>query len=185
MAGQQYLSSAEYPWYEWTVGDEVYQGDVFFDFPLQVPIKAVKAGEKSTDVQVQQRDLVVLSQTCDILTSRVSNLVFCPAYDYAEFVGSARDQWNGARREDLRKGNLPGYHLLNSCEDGPVPFGVRVVDFHEVFGTPLAVVKEHALLLGSRPRLRPPYREHLAQAFARFFMRVGLPVDIPKEKLNL
>jgi len=23
-----------------------------------------------------------------------------------------------------------------------------------------------------------PYREHLAQAFARFFMRVGLPVDI-------
>jgi hypothetical protein len=27
--------------------------------------------------------------------------------------------------------------------------------------------------------LLPPYREHLSQAFARFFMRVGLPVDIP------
>ena len=27
----------------------------------------------------------------------------------------------------------------------------------------------------SRLRLRPPYREHLSQAFARFFMRVGLP----------
>ena len=30
-----------------------------------------------------------------------------------------------------------------------------------------------------RLRLLPPYREHLSQAFARFFMRVGLPVDIP------
>jgi hypothetical protein len=25
----------------------------------------------------------------------------------------------------------------------------------------------------------PPYREHLSQAFARYFMRVGLPSDIP------
>jgi hypothetical protein len=25
--------------------------------------------------------------------------------------------------------------------------------------------------------LPPPYREHLAQAFARYFMRVGLPHD--------
>jgi hypothetical protein len=27
--------------------------------------------------------------------------------------------------------------------------------------------------------LLPPYREHLSQAFARFFMRVGLPVEVP------
>ena len=31
-------------------------------------------------------------------------------------------------------------------------------------------------------RLLPPYGEHLSQAFARFFMRVGLPVDIPPFK---
>ncbi len=35
------------------------------------------------------------------------------------------------------------------------------------------------VFLPSRLRLLPPYREHLAQGFARFFMRVGLPVDIP------
>ena len=33
--------------------------------------------------------------------------------------------------------------------------------------------------LGTKVRILPPYREHLAQAFARFFMRVGLPVDVP------
>jgi len=32
----------------------------------------------------------------------------------------------------------------------------------------------------SRFRLLPPYREHLSQAFARFFMRVGLPIPIEK-----
>jgi hypothetical protein len=31
---------------------------------------------------------------------------------------------------------------------------------------------------GKRLRLLPPYREHLSQAFARFFMRIGLPVHI-------
>ncbi len=32
-----------------------------------------------------------------------------------------------------------------------------------------------------RFRLLPPYREHLSQAFARFFMRVGLPIPIEKD----
>jgi len=42
---------------------------------------------------------------------------------------------------------------------------------------------KEALRQGNVPgyhlRLLSPYREHLSQAFARFFMRVGLPVDIP------
>ena len=30
----------------------------------------------------------------------------------------------------------------------------------------------------------PEYREHLSQAFARYFMRVGLPVDIDREEIK-
>jgi hypothetical protein len=44
------------------------------------------------------------------------------------------------------------------------------------------VVREVAAEQGDGIRLLPPYREHLAQAFARFFMRVALPVDIPDFK---
>jgi hypothetical protein len=40
-------------------------------------------------------------------------------------------------------------------------------------------VREFAHQMGDRLRLLPPYREHLSQAFARLFMRVGLPADIP------
>ncbi len=39
---------------------------------------------------------------------------------------------------------------------------------------------EGLLAARNEPRLRllPPYREHLSQAFARFFMRVVLPVEV-------
>ena len=54
-----------------------------------------------------------------------------------------------------------------------------LVDFSRVFTVDAGLVRELAGSQGPRLRLNPPYREHLAQAFARFFMRVGLPVDIP------
>jgi len=41
---------------------------------------------------------------------------------------------------------------------------------------PLSLVVEKGHLL-----VNPPYREHLSQAFARFFMRVGLPIPIEKK----
>jgi len=40
------------------------------------------------------------------------------------------------------------------------------------------ILEELVTHTGKRLRLCPPYREHLAQAFARFFMRVGLPQDV-------
>jgi hypothetical protein len=55
------------------------------------------------------------------------------------------------------------------------------VDFHEVFTLPRPVLE--SLLTARevpRPQLLPPYREHRSQAFARFFMRVGLPTPVTK-----
>ena len=54
-----------------------------------------------------------------------------------------------------------------------------MVDFRNVYGVPFGFLEELSASRGERLRLLPPYREHLSQAFARFFMRVGLPTDIP------
>jgi hypothetical protein len=54
---------------------------------------------------------------------------------------------------------------------------LRVVDFRNVFSLPFDFLKSYCAE-GERLRLLPPYREHLSQAFARFFMRVGLPVPV-------
>jgi hypothetical protein len=80
--------------------------------------------------------------------------------------------------EDARKGRLPSFHLLAESTLDGFKRGVRVVDFRRVYSLPVAFVRKRASLSG-RLRLMPPYREHLSQSFARFFMRVGLPIDIP------
>ncbi len=55
------------------------------------------------------------------------------------------------------------------------------MDFHDIFTLPREFLEGFLSRL-SAPRLRllPPYREHLSQAFARFFMRVGLPQSLEK-----
>ncbi|MBM4033230.1 MAG: hypothetical protein FJ291_15815 [Planctomycetes bacterium] len=54
-----------------------------------------------------------------------------------------------------------------------------LVSLRRVYSLSVPLVRRFAASIPARVRLCPPYREHLAQAFARFFMRVGLPVDIP------
>jgi hypothetical protein len=56
------------------------------------------------------------------------------------------------------------------------------VDFGHIVSLPLDYLADHAESLGNRWRLRSPFLEHFSQAFARFFMRVGLPSDIPPFK---
>ena len=46
-------------------------------------------------------------------------------------------------------------------------------------GLPFSYLTRHAAALGNRHRLQSPFLEHFSQAFARFFMRVGLPSSIP------
>jgi len=75
---------------------------------------------------------------------------------------------------------MVGFHVLNKCDLEGFRRDFRVVDFRRVHSLPLDFVRNMAIQSGDRIRLLPPYREHLSQAFARFFMRVGLPVDIPE-----
>jgi hypothetical protein len=56
------------------------------------------------------------------------------------------------------------------------------VDSRQIVSLPIAYLRRHAGNLGPRWRLQSPYREHFSQAFARFFMRVGLPTAIPAFK---
>jgi hypothetical protein len=56
-----------------------------------------------------------------------------------------------------------------------------LVDFHEILSLPRVFLEIWTMrTMIPRLRLLPPYREHLSQAFARYFMRVGLPTNIRK-----
>jgi len=175
----------EYPWYKIIEGDSLYQGDFLHDFEVLIPAK-VSTQSDQVPAQCEKLDVVIMTQTCDIVQGKVKSLLLCPCWDLWEFITEAKKgfNWGEDQREALRRGNLPGYYLSNEADQGGLKMGLTIVDFHEVYTAPTNVVREFALRTGKRLRLLPPYREHLAQAFARFFMRVGLPVDIAAEKLK-
>ncbi len=84
--------------------------------------------------------------------------------------------------ERARKGQLIRHHVLNKCELENANREFRIVDFRCIYTLPLDFCREFAAKSGNRIRLLSPYREHLSQSFARLFMRVGLPADIPPFK---
>lgn len=161
-----------YPWYGLANGDELEQGDLLRECPLFRPTVA-------NEVQRLRADAVILSQSCDLTNDKLEIVQVCPIFSLEELAATVERFRNKRGREDLRRGHFPGYHLLSRCELPKHESDFWVCDFRSLFGIHVAVAKALAVEQSPRVRLLPPYREHLAQAFARFFMRVGLPVDVP------
>jgi hypothetical protein len=175
----------EYPWYKIIEDNSVCQGDLLFNFEVIEPQWSEQADQ--VPAIAKTLDVVVMTQTCDIIYNKIESILLCSCWDFWVWVAEAKREgknWSKERRESLRQGNIPGYYLCNEADQDSIKMGIKIVDFHEVYTSPIKSVKAFATKNEKRLRLLPPYREHMSQAFARFFMRVGLPVDIPEDKLK-
>lgn len=170
----------EYPWYEVVDNNtSLSQGDFFTSCPIVVPTTKPEDGKMSANIV--EYDVVVMSQACDLEHRKVDLVLVCPVSPLTEYENL--EPLRGAKgKEKLRQGYFPGYHLLNECKIEGFEGNFLVVDFRNVYGVPFDNLEKMVKEREKRLRLLPPYREHLSQAFARFFMRVGLPVDIPAFK---
>lgn len=187
-------------WYEVINSDiRLTQGDIILDCPVvrwaSTPIEAGTINDPESlksAIEVIVADVVVITQACDLEQDKVQNVILCPHLALDKF----KEEWEEAMQkggqnptqkawcrycEDIKNGYVWNLSMLNECDIENSALPHRVVDFHEVFTLPRTFLES---LLESREesrlRLRPPYREHLSQAFARFFMRVGLPTGITK-----
>jgi hypothetical protein len=171
-----------YPWYSQVESSEpIQQGD--FVLQCQIIQPSVEAHETGQNIKaiVKEYDVIVMSQSCDLITDKVNLALMCPFYSLTELGNIYSDYKTAGKKEKLRQGHIFGMQLLNKCNiNGHTDF--LVVDFKSVYAVPLPFLKQIVSSRNNRKRLLPPYREHLSQAFARFFMRVGLPVDIPAFK---
>ena len=176
-------SPIRFAWYDVVEGAELQQGDFIAGCPVLHPSLSAVAGGTEVEVQFIRRTGIILTQSCDLALrpdghSHSEEVLFCSAYSLGELahhrVFGKRAGW-----EEARKGRHPSFHVLNRCVLSGHERDFTLVDFSRVFTVDAGLVRELAGSQGPRLRLNPPYREHLAQAFARFFMRVGLPVDIP------
>ena len=190
------------PWYQVAdCADKLTQGDLVFRCPLlswspaPIPMSDAPEGELLKQGTTGYRaDVVVMTQACDLEHAKVRNVVLCPHVPLSTF----RDSWERALKHlgqnpsakawrntcnDIADGFIWNQAFLNRCAlgEGDLQTEMRVVDFHDIFTVPRTFL-EALLARRQSPRLRllPPYREHLSQAFARFFMRVGLPEPLER-----
>lgn len=169
----------QYDWYEIVNGDEnLSQGDFINECPIFIPSSATIS--ETQEVNVKNYNVITMSQSCDLEYRKVDLVLVCPYWELNQFEKENQFYKSKEGKESLRRGYLPGYHLLNKVGIEGQEKGYLVVDFRNVYGVPFDFLVDLAKRRGKRLRLLPPYREHLSQSFARFFMRVGLPINIPE-----
>lgn len=170
-------------WYEIVQGDSLVQGDMFFMCPVATVVGpwSFPIDEKQISYEILQMNVIVMTQSSDLENQKTDLVLLACFNDWQTTVLTEYQKGNTAiRSRDFRKklieGNIPGLSLLHKHEAEP-QLDWSIVDFHRLYTLPKSFLAQYAKSLGPRLRLRSPYREHLAQAFARYFMRVGLPHD--------
>ncbi len=175
-----------YPWFSIVEGDEIEQGDIFENCPIFIPPSHLTLTVEGTPPQAifdwEGRDLVVMSQSCDLVKARekLDEVVLCAVWNRSELTDKLAKI---DTLEQARKGQLPDIHVIAASTVAGFERDIRIVDFRRIYSLPVPFVR-HKAASSKRLRLLPPYREHLSQSFARFFMRVGLPINIPPFKKN-
>ncbi len=180
-------------------GKPLSQGELIFDCPL-----ITWKGEKITHVdklnpeilqaatQAIRADVIVMTQACDLANNKVDNVILCPHLSIDDFKKSWEDDYRKKMQNPTPKswkstcdsicnGFIWNLSMLNSGDVGGKKINKRIVFFNEIYTIPQVFLESLIKIPDTkRIQLKPPYREHLSQAFARFFMRVGLPAPIDK-----
>ncbi len=142
-------------------------------------------------LEIIAADVIVMTQACDLEHRKVTDVVVCPHFALSTFRESIWKPNQEKRKQKtnsevwqkhfkaMADGLLWNLCILNSCVMEGHGLEHRVVDFHRIYTVPRDFL-ERLLSKRAIPRLRlcPPYREHLSQAIARFFLRVGLPQEL-------
>lgn len=170
-----------YPWYQAELWTDLEQGDLIPNCPVLVqPEKLaeflvnIREGDTlDAHSQIQWADLVIMSQTCDLIQEKISQVLLCA---YFPASGYGKD-----RRKEIRRERFPYLHMIEKCEIRNHKFARQIIDFRTIYTLPKDFVSSFSTSLDGRVRLLSPYKEHLSQAFARYFMRVGLPRPLEDE----
>jgi hypothetical protein len=170
-------------WWSAAAGDRLEQGDLLRAFPVVLVDEVHLEGEPTVRTRIQTLDVIIVTQTCDLENLKVRNILLARVLPWTDFAAAQYAAGNTAVksstfRRSLIRGDIPPLTLLHNREAQPT-LDWSIVDFRELYVVDRGRIDRFVSQPGNRRRLRlrSPYKEHFAQAFARFYMRVGLPHD--------
>ncbi len=170
--------AAESFW-EAATGATLRQGEYLTNCPVPVLKQEPLPDESEQSVEIKIYDLIIVTQSCDLEQGKAQFVALCPIFPLDVYEAINPELKGKGRWEQVRKGRVEGLYLLSSPTNPENNREALVVDFGEIHSLPFDLLVHHAQGLNPRWRLRSPFLEHFSQAFARFFMRVGLPSSIP------
>lgn len=176
------MADSDSDWWNQVDGAELFQGDFLPRCLIPFFHPDYGATDKTEHVPVKEYDCIVLTQTCDLEHGKAPLVALCPVFPISKYEKVNTGFQKKGAWERVRMGKVEGLHLLASMDDPEANRACLVANFREIYSLPIEYLQEHAKNLGRRWRLQSPYLEHFSQAFARFFMRVGLPSAIPSFK---
>lgn len=161
-----------YPWYEAISGNNsLEQGDILDNWAVNVP------QSRSGEVIEKVYSLILMTQSCDI-SDGITHLIFCPVWTREQLALADPKLVSKDSIGNLIKGRMIGFYPINKSILPTLEQPWRIIQFQRIIEIETAEVKSNIQLLQPHLRLMSPYKESLSQAFARFFMRVGLPVPV-------
>lgn len=130
-------------------------------------------------------DVIILTQSCDLVNTKTRNIHLCPIRKLSEVFDELEITSNSRKSGlfgEFKRGHYIDKFLTNICKSKA--FNRRfygeyyVVMFDQAVVVANSYVREFATQRRRRLMLSAPYREAMAQAYGRYFMRVGTPTDI-------
>lgn len=163
-------------WYQNVTDNEILmQGDLIYGCPHVIPPKEICVGQ-DINVDIITYDVLILTQSCDLEKGKLDLVLVCPFWPLREIEERYPQLKDDNLKESAKRGYQPAWIILDELGES----GFLLAVFRYAYSVPLEILKELIIKNPTRWRLYPPYREHLSQEFAKFFMRVGLPKGIPQ-----
>lgn len=169
--------------------EPISQGDIFFNFPVFLPnptsiaeIKGIDKDslEKQVKFQVFHADIIILSQSCDLVSDPHKNRYPVDPVVVATINEIGVHSWNVV--SETNSGSRPSYYLLN--KDEGFMSKSHIIDFgsiHTISYNILEIFRE-----GYGDRIRPisPILEKISHHFGNYFSRIGTEYERHKSDLK-
>ena len=105
-----------YPWYATIKKDDpIEQGDIVPNCQIVCPCNEAKEAKQELVANIRTYDVIIMSQSCDLQAENIDIVLVCPLLTLTEFGEKFRHYKTSQTKEQLRKGQIVGLHLLNKC----------------------------------------------------------------------